>query len=845
MVISTDTQNTPVMEESILRRWLWRLKGDRGSGRSTIRRAHLGRHLLFWVLSIAYFWQPLTTGRLLVPTNPTRYAPWSQMEAQPQKEAIRSNPLMGDSLTLTVPWRSYNREMLLSGELPFWNPYIFCGYPHLAVLQSNSLYPPVVVFDLWDPLKGLAWSMALHLGLAGSLMFCFLRRSGLGSDAATLGAVVFEFNGFFLVRMSAPSYVFTGIWAPLLLLGLHEMATTRHWRPAWKVVVAVAMALLGGHPQILALMLMTGGIYLVFALATTPRSLGHGLIRHYFRPAAMVGLATLLGLMVAGFQLVPFLELMGETARGQAAYESFKKLAVPPVALLQACLPDLFGNPVDGNYWLHKITPLVDPAPSAPQEWGFNYCGENLFTGVVPLVLAAAAVFGFRSRVSLLFGGLVTAVTLVLLGTPAMRLFFLATPIFRFSRPDRIIYVGMISLSILAAIGYQSLSRKNWSPIRGKSPRWIPWFYAILIGGGILWPICVDPGINGGYGALFSSVLEHLAPQGKLIVLQAIVIVIVAVAALAVPSFLSRVPSMRAVGLTITLALTLVPLFAKADSLDHLAEFVGPTGRIARLDGAGVLPPNISGVFRLFDVNGSSAAGLRSYVNMISSADPRAVRKDKYFRTFRNESLLKGRFLDLLGVRVLLSNRVLPLPVVELLTPDFRAYERHGSLERFFFVEEIETYDDASLATRRLIDEAFDPSKIALVHRDSSAAALARERTPKESAPGIVHLTSFKTHEIELDVETNRPRLLVSSEVEYPGWITTIDQEKVPTVVVNTAFRGVVVPSGRHRVVFRYIPRSFMVGCIVSLIGCLSLFLSLLLCRGARRPATVEKNVSV
>ena len=847
------------MEGSVLRRWLWRSKGDRGSGRSTIRRAHLGRHLLFWVLSIAYFWQPLTTGRLLVPTNPSQFAPWSEVEAQPQKEAIRSNPLMGDSLILTVPWRSYNREMLLSGELPFWNPYIFCGYPHLAVLQSNSLYPPVVVFDLWDPLKGLAWSMALHLGLAGSLMFCFLRRSGLGSDAATLGAVVFEFNGFFLVRMSAPSYVFTGIWAPLLLLGLHEMATTRHWRPAWKVVVAVAMALLGGHPQILALMLMTGGIYLVFALATTPRLFGQGLIRHFSRPAAMVGLAILLGLMVAGFQLVPFLELMGETARGHVAYESFKKISLPPVALLQACLPDFFGNPVDGDYWLQKITPLVDPAPSAPQMWGFNYCGENLFTGVVPLVLAAVAVFGFRSRVSLLFGGLATAVTLVLLGTPAMRLFFLATPIFRFSRPDRIIFVGMISLSILAAIGYQSLSKKNCPPPRGKSPRWIPWFYAILIGGAILWPICVDPGIAGGYGALFSSVLEHLAPQGKQIVLQAIVTVIVAISALAIPSFLSRIPSMRAVGLTIMVALTLGPLFsfgwkfnptqprplfAKADSLDQLADFVGPTGRIARLDGAGVLPSNIGGIFGLFDVNGSSAAGLRSYVNMISSADPRAVRKDKYFKSFRNESLLKGRFLDLLGVRVILSSRVLPLPMVELLAPDFQAYERHGSLERFFFVEEIETYDDASLATRRLFDEAFDPSRVALVPGDSPAAELARRRTTGESAPGDVHLISFKAHEIELDVETNRPRLLVSSEVEYPGWITTIDQEKVPTILVNTAFRGVVVPSGRHRVVFRYIPRSFMVGCVVSLIGCMSLLLSLLLCRGERGPATVEKNVS-
>ncbi len=855
MVISTDTQNSPVMEGSVFRKRLCRWNVFRDTGCSKILRAPLGRHLLFWLLSIVYFWQPLTTEQLLVPTSPTRYAPWSNMESEPLKEGVRSNPLMGDSLILTVPWRSYNREILLSGELPFWNPYIFCGYPHLAALQSNALYPPVVVFDLLDPFEGLGWSMAFHLGLAGTLMFCFLRRLGLTIDAATLGAVVFQFNGFFLVRMSAPSYVFTGVWTPLLLLGLHEVAISRQWRPAWKVVVAVAMAFLGGHPQILALMLMTGGLYLVFVLSNIPRPSGQGLIRHFSRPAAMAGLGFLLGMMVVGFQLLPFLEMMGETARGQVAYESFKKTALPPVALLQAFLPDLFGHPVDGDYWLHRITPFVDPAPSAPQLWGFNYCGENLFTGVVPLAFAAMAVFGYRSRATFFFSGLFTAVILILLGTPAMRFFFLAAPILRFSRPDRITFVGMVSLSILAAIGFQHLSERNRSPTPGKGPRWIPWSFAMLIGGAILWPILVDPGIGGGYGRLFGSVLEHLAPQGRQVLFQAFLTAVVAIAAVAIPSVLSRMPSMRTVGLTIILALTLGPLFsfgwkfnptqprplfAEAASLDRLADLVGPTGRIARLDGGGVLPPNIGGIYGLFDVNGSSAAGLGSYVNLISSADPLAVRKDKYFRSFRDESLLDGSLLDLLGVRVILSKRELPLPAVESLKPYLRAYERHASLERFFFVEEIETYHDISLATRRLLDQAFDPSKTALVAADSTAVTAAHDRGAGDSPKGIVRLVSFGAHEIALDVETDRTRLLVSSEVKYPGWITTIDQKEVPTVLVNTAFRGVVVPSGRHRVVFEYVPWSFMAGCVVSLIGCLMLVLSMRKCRRQHGPAMVE-----
>jgi len=119
---------------------------------------------------------------------------------------------------------------------------------------------------------------------------------------------------------------------------------------------------------------------------------------------------------------------------------------------------------------------------------------------------------------------------------------------------------------------------------------------------------------------------------------------------------------------------------------------------------------------------------------------------------------------------------------------------------------------------------------------DIAALRFADGRTALPADGADVHAGD----EIALDVETDRTRLLVSSEVKYPGWITTIDQKEVPTVLVNTAFRGVVVPSGRHRVVFEYVPWSFMAGCVVSLIGCLMLVLSMRKCRRQHGPAMVE-----
>ena len=41
-----------------------------------------------------------------------------------------------------------------------------------------------------------------------------------------------------------------------------------------------------------------------------------------------------------------------------------------------------------------------------------------------------------------------------------------------------------------------------------------------------------------------------------------------------------------------------------------------------------------------------------------------------------------------------------------------------------------------------------------------------------------------------------------------PGWIAEIDGKRVPILRADVLFRGVEVPAGRHRVVFRFVPFS-------------------------------------
>ncbi|HSE42773.1 MAG TPA: hypothetical protein VLH08_18555, partial [Acidobacteriota bacterium] len=219
-------------------------------------------YVIFFLLSIIYFWPVLFGSAVLIPTNPKTISPWDEVQSSDP-----SNGLMIDSITLLYPWRVFNSKVLKSGEIPLWNPYVFCGYPHLAALQTNSLYPGTIPFDLIEPVRGIAGAMALHLAVSGVLMFLLLKRLGFSAHASFLGAITFEFNGMFLVRMSSPTYVFSSVWIPMMCIGAHALAEKLNFRSSLPLIFGVALSFLGGHPQIFLIAVVLTAIFFVYELS--------------------------------------------------------------------------------------------------------------------------------------------------------------------------------------------------------------------------------------------------------------------------------------------------------------------------------------------------------------------------------------------------------------------------------------------------------------------------------------------------------------------------------------------------------------------------------------------------
>ncbi|RPI23220.1 MAG: hypothetical protein EHM61_20270, partial [Acidobacteria bacterium] len=76
-----------------------------------------------------------------------------------------------------------------------------------------------------------------------------------------------------------------------------------------------------------------------------------------------------------------------------------------------------------------------------------------------------------------------------------------------------------------------------------------------------------------------------------------------------------------------------------------------------------------------------------------------------------------------------------------------------------------------------------------------------------------------KPTKIGLQVEAAEEVFLASAQPFYPGWVATVDGKKIDVGRVNGLFCGLIVPPGSHRVVLRFVPVSFWIGLVISLLS--------------------------
>jgi hypothetical protein len=119
----------------------------------------------------------------------------------------------------------------------------------------------------------------------------------------------------------------------------------------------------------------------------------------------------------------------------------------------------------------------------------------------------------------------------------------------------------------------------------------------------------------------------------------------------------------------------------------------------------------------------------------------------------------------------------------------------------------------------------FDPRAVAWLDLDlkKKLAPYLAGKAPRSAEPVAV---SYPTPQrAELDVSLESPGLVILSDLHYPGWELTIDGQPAPIYRVNRLMRGAAVREGKHHLVYTYMPASFRIGRVVSILGLIGLIL--------------------
>lgn len=98
-------------------------------------------------------------------------------------------------------------ESLRHFELPFWNPHISAGVPHLANPQTGLFYPATYLFVLFSFSTAIKLHVVLHTVMAGCGMYILSRHVHTERWGSFGAGVIYAFSGFAAFHYQLPSHM--------------------------------------------------------------------------------------------------------------------------------------------------------------------------------------------------------------------------------------------------------------------------------------------------------------------------------------------------------------------------------------------------------------------------------------------------------------------------------------------------------------------------------------------------------------------------------------------------------------------------------------------------------------
>lgn len=678
------------------------------------------------------------------------------------------NPLLTDVQRLMIPWKKAVRHAFAHGEAPLWNPFSFSGDILAAASEPSPWHP----FHLLSYLLPLAQSITFHATLvlfaAALCAFLFARDLGASEPASYVAAIGWMLSTFLLFFAQVPlgSVV---LLQPLVLIAVRRIVREPRYAHVVLLAIVLALTVIGGHPESTLHVVGVGVAYGAFELFRP---------RPVVKPLLAAIAAGVLALLLSAIHLLPFVEALPQSADYQfrATSMSRESRAVPMAEagerLLMNFVPFVFGSAAAEDAHI----------PPRWREPVYGYAGSLLFAP------ALFALFRWRDRVRWFLLALLVVGFLAGVSAPGVSHALSRLPLFDIALNQRLVYGGVLALSILAALGVELWMREQPRALALTTAGVLLALTALIA---ILWLPMQRDGLSLPY--LRAHAIRELIPLALC------------------AAFLLQRPSGRA-GAVAVIALLLLQrtppeesaltptyrasaLYPSTPLLDALPKDGAPYRVVGK---SAAMVPNTSIHYEIEDprgFHGMTFAPLRQTLELWSRMQP---------VSFNAVDRLDTPFLSFLNVRFAIDSPTDPLP------PGWRVHR---------------VFRGARLVENtRVLPRAFVPRSVApalgmlplAIAEDFAERAWIEGATEGANAAGRVDVRRNGTG-LDLTATMEREGWVVISETAWKGWRATLDGRDAPLHFANLSFLAVRVPAGMHRVELRYLPRSFVIGATLTL----------------------------
>ncbi len=246
-----------------------------------------------------------------------------------------------------LPFRAFYAACLEEGTLGLWNPWLGRGHNHLGEGQGGLLHPVHILAYKYLPLwAGIILESLAYYPVAILGMYLFARRClRFLPLPALLAGGLFGFCTFSLAHFPHINMVWVYVHLPYMLLAVHRCLCDRR-RMSYAALLALlyASALLLGHPQQVWINSLAIVMYGVFVLVReTDR-------RRVIRGAGFVAAGVIFGAALGAPQLVPSVDYVSTSPRGEIVGEARQVYSLEPINLLPNLSPFLFEGKVVGHW---------------------------------------------------------------------------------------------------------------------------------------------------------------------------------------------------------------------------------------------------------------------------------------------------------------------------------------------------------------------------------------------------------------------------------------------------------------------------------------------------------------